>query len=152
MNRRIWLVGYVIAALFVAVGCGSPATAAPGEKAAQVIHVDGSDVSRVVLTEQGASRIGLKTEPVREVAQSIKVPGPPTQYRIVPVAALVYDKNGGTWVFATVAPLTYERKRLTVVRIEGAGVIVQSGMSLGTEVVTVGTAELLGAEFGVDGR
>jgi hypothetical protein len=70
----------------------------------------------------------------------------------VPAAALVYDKNGGTWVYTNSQPLTFVRERVTVARIEGDLAVLQSGPAPGTAVATVGAAELLGTEYGVEGQ
>jgi hypothetical protein len=41
---------------------------------------------------------------------------------------------------------------VAVARIEGDDAILQSGLATGALVVTVGGAELLGAEYGVEGE
>lgn len=64
-NRNRWgLVLLVIATLLVAACGGKPATAKV--EAARLEPVPGSDVKRLVLTEQAAKRTGIELEPLRE--------------------------------------------------------------------------------------
>ena len=73
-----------------------------------------------------------------------------TLRKIVPYAAVIYDVNGGTWVY-TKEPnaLSFVRQSITVDYIEGDLAFLTDGPPAGTEVVTVGGAELYGAETGV---
>jgi hypothetical protein len=48
--------------------------------------------------------------------------------------------------------LTYVREEVTVADIDGDSAILSSGPDVGAVVVTVGAAELLGAENGVAGE
>jgi hypothetical protein len=148
MNRRLWLAAGLIAATVALSGCEQKEAARSEEKPAKVVRVQGSDLGRVVLTQRAAERLGIKTQPVREVSTA----GGSTPNLAVPVAALLYDQSGGTWVYAMTGPLTYERNRVTVARIAGDLAILQSGPPAGTPVVTVGAAELLGSENGVEGE
>jgi hypothetical protein len=102
----------------------------------------------VVLNQRAADRVGIKSEPVRQVSTSGTGPQSPA----VPVAALVYDSGGDIWVYTVTRPLTYVRQRVALARIEGDLAVLVSGPAPGTAVVTVGAAELLGSEYGVEGR
>ncbi len=66
--------------------------------------------------------------------------------KVVPYSALYYDDRGVSWVYANTKPLTFERKRVEVERIDGDDVILKAGPGVGTPVVTVGIAQLYGAE------
>jgi hypothetical protein len=71
---------------------------------------------------------------------------------IVPYAALIYDADGGTWVYikeSNADALTFVRQAVTVDFIEGDLVVLTVGPPAGTEVVTVGGEELFGTETGV---
>jgi hypothetical protein len=48
--------------------------------------------------------------------------------------------------------LTFVPQEVVIARIDGDTAILTSGPAPGTEVVTVGAAELLGAEYGVPGE
>ena len=148
MKGRRWLAAGLIAAGLVLAGCEQGESGKNDEKPARVIKAQGSEVSRVVLTQKAADRLGIKTQNVREMqAPDGSAPG-----LAVPVAALLYDEAGATWVYTTTEPLTYVRYRVTVARIDGDVANLRSGPPAGTAVVTVGAAELLGSENGVEGE
>jgi membrane fusion protein, heavy metal efflux system len=66
----------------------------------------------------------------------------------VPASALLYDIQGGTWVYVSEAPLSYRRQRVELVEVAGGSAILSRGVARGTKVVTAGAAELFGTEFG----
>ena len=66
---------------------------------------------------------------------------------VVPHSAVVYDVNGGTWVYEQRAPHQFARRRVELGGPAGANVIIARGLSDGAIVVTVGAAELYGTEF-----
>ena len=59
----------------------------------------------------------------------------------------MYDGSGKTWVYTSSAPLVFERQAVSVTKVEAGVVTANAGPAPGTEVVTVGAAELFGAEF-----
>jgi RND family efflux transporter MFP subunit len=69
----------------------------------------------------------------------------------VPAGALLYDAQGGTWVYERTAPGIFERRRVEVeARVEG-DVRIARGLAAQAEVVVAGAAELYGTEFGKEG-
>lgn len=70
--------------------------------------------------------------------------------KVIPYAALIYDVNGGTWVY-TKEPnaLAFIRYSVIVDYITDEVVVLTKGPPVGAEVVTVGGQELFGAETGV---
>jgi hypothetical protein len=64
----------------------------------------------------------------------------------VPYGAIMYDKKGATWTFTNPEPLVYVRHAVSVESIDGQRVVLAEGPPTGTAVVTVGAAELMGAE------
>lgn len=147
MSRLAWLAAGLAGASLMLSGCtqGHTENARNGDddQPARLVTVEGSQLKGVVLTARATERLGIKTEPVREV---------PAHQTAVPVAALVYDKKGEVWVYTSTQPLRYVRERVEVERIEGDLAILESGPPAGTAVVTVGSAELLGTEYGVEGQ
>jgi hypothetical protein len=105
--------------------------------------VNGSDTARVTLTEQAVKRLDIKTAAVSEQ----QVAG--QQRKVIPYAAVLYDPKGQAWTFTNPQPLTYVRERISVGRITGDTAVLSNGPAAGTNVVTVGAAELYGAELGV---
>src|SRR5262247_917190 len=93
-------------------------------------------IMKVVLEEKAVDRIGIQTAQV--VAQGSNL--------VVPYGPILYDTKGDTWTFTNPAPLTYVRAKIVVENVEGDGAILSQGPPAGTTIVTVGAAELMGAE------
>jgi hypothetical protein len=65
-QRNRWMVWvWILIAGLQLVACGSP-QAAPKEEPAHVVPIEGTELSRVELTEKAAERIAVQTVPVRE--------------------------------------------------------------------------------------
>jgi hypothetical protein len=112
-------------------GHGAPAIIEP---------IDGTSLYRLTLTDRAAERVGLETASIAE--QQV---GGKTQ-RTVPYSAVIYDADGGTWAYTTDEHLTFVRDKIVVERIDGDTAYLSDGPAAGTEVVTVGAAELVGLE------
>ena len=67
----------------------------------------------------------------------------------VPVAALLYDLNGNTWIYINPEPLQFLRVPVVVDYILEDTVVLLEGPPAGTKVAVVGVAELHGADTGV---
>lgn len=126
-------------------GCSSVSpgaeVAAPFGEPATVRTVAGTGLAEVTLTARAVERLGVETVAVRPAGGSRLT---------IPYSAVLYDANGGTWAFASTAPRTFVRERITVVTIDGTVAVLSLGPAVGTDVVSVGAAELYGAELGVD--
>jgi hypothetical protein len=126
----------VILAEFLLSACGGqiPVT---GEKVApsKLEPVEGSDLSRVILTEKAAERIGVETVPVSG--------------QTVPYSAVIYDIEGNTWIYTNPAPLTFLRVPIVIDRIEGDQAFLSQALETDDPIVTVGVVEIYGAETGV---
>ena len=66
---------------------------------------------------------------------------------VVPQSAVIYDLNGGVWVYEQRAPNQFARRRVELGGPAGSHVIVSRGLAEGVTVVSVGAAELYGTEF-----
>ncbi|HEY0373749.1 MAG TPA: hypothetical protein VGC94_03080 [Amnibacterium sp.] len=133
-------------------GCAS---AARGEPAVQgqpsrVEHIPGSDRSRVLLTADAAKRVGITTVPIAAAPTTKGAAG--GHRSVIPLSAILYDKDGRTWTYTEQVPLTFVPIQVTIARIDGDLATFTAGPAVGTPVVTVGGAELLGAEYGVPGE
>ncbi|MGA8209856.1 MAG: hypothetical protein WB798_06845 [Nocardioidaceae bacterium] len=135
-------VGGTVSALLLLSGCGgvNHATAAVHQPA-EVTEVAGLDVKRVTFDDEAARRVSLETAAVRARRTGVEVP----------YAALVYDSQGGAWVYAVLRPLTFQRAEVVVDRIEDDRVRLVEGPAPGSRVVTVGATEVYGAELGIAG-
>lgn len=138
---------------------------------AQVEKIDGTGLSRVTLTAKAAERLGIATATVSEVGveqtAGVRTQGNPRDMQpgsdpnasraarpgstrlVVPYAAVLYDSKGETWVYTSPQPLVFVRHRISIDYIRGDQVVLSAGPPVGTTIVTVGAAELLGTEFEV---
>ena len=142
-----WLAVLLLLAGLTLAGCASTAEQVAEDNPAQVEPIEGSDRSQIILTEEGAGRVGIQTEPV-----GVSAAGAGAAQSVIPLAAVLYDQDGKTWTYTSPAPLTFVAQEVVIARIDGDTAILQSGPPAGTSVVTVGAAELLGAENGVPGE
>lgn len=141
-QRRLPLAAAVCAALiFTLPGCAqTAAVTAPVNlnDPAKVEKNATTGIAKLTLTERGLERLELKTDTVK--------PGTGTDV-LLPYASLLYDANGKTWVYTNPAPRVYQRQSVTVSKVEAGVVTASAGPAVGSTVVTVGAAELFGAEF-----
>lgn len=112
---------------------------------AHVEHIDGTELSRLTLTPKAMERLDIQTSVVREA----QVTWSSTVRKVVPYAAVLYDASGRTWVYTRPQPHSFVRHQIVVDRIEGDMAVLSDGPPIGTEIVTVGGAELFGTEFEV---
>ena len=66
----------------------------------------------------------------------------------LPWPAIVFDINGGAWVYEKAAERRYVRRRVTLDHTANGIAYLVSGPPPGTQVVIAGVAELWGTEFG----
>jgi hypothetical protein len=141
MTRPRWIfVGLAVAALALG-GCASKSTAEPAAEAITIEEQEATGLKVLTLSEKAAERLGVETAPVAAGGSGMTVP----------YAAIVYDADGKTWAYVNSEGLTYQRAPVTVDEIEGDVARLSDGPPEGTPVVTIGAAELYGAEIGVGG-
>jgi hypothetical protein len=114
---------------------------------AHVEHIEGTELSRVTLTAKAVERLDIRTDQVREM--EVLHSGETSKRMVVPYASVLYDPNGGTWVYTNPEPRIFVRHHIDIDYIEGDLAVLSDGPALGTSVVTVGVAELYGTEFGM---
>jgi hypothetical protein len=112
---------------------------------AKVEQAEETGLSRVILTARAAERLDIQTALAGEVQVARSPSG--TLRKVVPYAAVLYDAQGDTWVYTSPEPQVYIRHRISVDYIDRDLAVLSDGPPIGTTVVTVGAAELFGAEF-----
>lgn len=135
------LVAGMAAIIVYAVATGGAATVAAAHEPATVTHIAGSDEARVTLTASAMKRLDVQTAVVAATKGKAQM--------VVPYGAVIYDATGQAWVYASPAPRTFVRERITIDRIEGARVFLSAGLTAGSKVATVGVQELYGTEFDI---
>ena len=145
-QRRFWVITLVLLSalgLVLYFGVAADETSVEQSEPAYVEPIEGSSLSRIILSEQAAERIRVATTPVTDDASS----GVPR--KVIPYAAVIYSPDGKTWAYTSPEPRVFVREAIGIERIEGDRAILTEGPAVGTEVVTAGAQELLGAESGL---
>jgi hypothetical protein len=140
LGVRPLLAGAMLAFLGLSLSaCSEIETETPaGYEPATLQALEGrDDLKRVTLTAEGARRIGLETAEVDRSGGQ----------KTVPYAALIYDPEGAVYVYTGVGRRSYLREQVEVQRIDGHQALLSRGPPMGTTVVTVGAAEVHGAEL-----
>jgi hypothetical protein len=145
-HRHFWTFGILIVAGLGLTGCTTASVGLPtidSEPPSIVEHVEGSEISRVTLSERAAQRLGIELAEVtsEDVAGSPKL--------VIPYGAVIYDAKGATWTYTSPEPLTFVRHPITIDTIDGDRAWLVEGPPDGTSVVSVGAAELYGTEYEV---
>jgi hypothetical protein len=148
--NNLLILGVLLVAGLQLSACKYTQAAAKGhaEHPAEVKRIDGTELSRVTLTERAAQRLGLKTDQVREekVTRKNQTLG---ERKLVPYSALIYDSHGQTWIYTSPSARTFVRHKVEVEHIQGDVAVLKDGPPTGTVVASVGVAELYGTEFKV---
>jgi hypothetical protein len=139
---------YLIAGVVLVAGLGLATITRASESskdaghapAAAVEAIEGTELHRLTLSEKAAERIGIQTSPVLDQ----QVGG--ADQKTIPYSAVIYDEHGNTWAYTTKEPLVFVRDQISVDHIAGDTAYLSDGPAAGTEVVTVGSAELVGTE------
>jgi hypothetical protein len=145
-HRSYWMIGVVAAAGLGLAGCSTASIDLPAvanEPPSHVEPIEGSELSRVTLSERAAQRLGIETAEV----SSEEIEG--TSRQIIPYGAVIYDSSGATWTYTSPEPLTFVRHSITINAIDGDRAMLSEGPEDGTAVVSVGAAELYGTEYKV---
>ena len=137
-----WMVVAVLLACLLLSACGSaPADTATEENhAVTVEQLTGAEPTRETLTEDAAKRLDLQTAEVHDAELN------GAKRTVIPYASVIYDTEGATWVYLNPEPLTFVRHPITVDNIKGDQAFLSDALPAGSAVVTVGVAELYGAE------
>jgi hypothetical protein len=145
-RTTLWLFALLLLlAVLPLAGCqGGDEDAAAADEPATVEPVEGSDdLYQVTLTPEAAERLDLQTAVVRTEGEGAG------ERTIVPYSAIVYETDGEAWVYTSTGDLSFVREHIVVQEIEGDRAVLSEGPPAGIEVVTVGVAELFGAEHGI---
>ena len=132
----------MLAALAVTASLSACTEVDPAEKEhyspAAISPVKGEkDLFSVTLTKEGADRIDIATGTVQRRAG----------HKVIPYAALLYEKDGSAFVYTNPRGVTYVRAHIGIDRVAGDRVRLHEGPPIGTKVVTTGAPQVHGAEL-----
>jgi hypothetical protein len=137
-RRLAWLAP--LCALLLLSGCRDVATEEEvGYEPSKVEPIKGSELSRVILTEDAARRIGLDTTPVTSRGERT----------VVPESAVWVDVNGDEWDYTNPETLVFIRARVVVDLYDEGSAFLSDGPAPGTAVASIGVPQLIGSEFGI---
>jgi hypothetical protein len=106
---------------------------------AKLEPIKGTDVHRVIFDAEAAERAGVQTAQILQNGQET----------VIPYEAVIYTVDGKTYTYTAPEPLTYVRQEIDIDRVDGDSAMLTDGPPAGTEVVTVGAAQVYGTEFEV---
>lgn len=118
---------------------GPPKENAP----AKIVATGDGSMPEVILTARAAERIGIETDNIESSDENGQ------QQNVIPYGAMLYDKNGASWIYTNPRPLVFVRHPVVIDRIDDDNVMLLDGPPVGTEIVTTGIAELYGVERGI---
>jgi len=144
-HEKRWLAGALLCVSVLFAGCRSqgeaPEEAAADEAApATVVHGEGSQPSRVTLSEDAMKKIDVQTAQVQDQVMN------GTVRHVIPYGAVLYDSDGDTWTYTNPEPQVFVRYHIKIDSIAEGLAVLSEGPPAGVAVVTVGAAELFGAE------
>ncbi len=143
-STRVMLLALGLALSPAVAACERATPAETGEAPAQVEEIPGSEVKKVIFTEDAAAAIGVETAPVAQ--------GEGGGQLTVPYGAVIYYVDGSTWTYTEPGEREFVRVPIKVESIAGDIAILTDGPPVGTPVVVVGAPEVLGAELEIDGE
>lgn len=143
-RRRLTLAFSAVVVSLALAACGGSHTAAIAPSSS-LVPATGGSAAHILLTAQGAQRIGVRTTRTRSV--SPRSHGGATV--VIPPSAIVYDPSGRTYAFVSPGPLSFVAVAVSVERISGDSAYLRKGPRAGSNVVIVGAEELLGVQTGV---
>ena len=137
LRSSLVTVGLLMASVVLS-GCANVSHAAETPVGpAKLVAVENSDIPRVVLTGKAVRRLGIQFAAVEADGSG---PGHPVRVESK------YDADGKTWAYVSPKPLTFERAPITVTTIADDKAYLSEGPVVGTQVMTIGMAELYGVE------
>lgn len=147
LRRRSWALALLLTAALSLSACAKTSHEDEAiDEPAKVEKIQGSDLNKLTLQKKAVERLGITTATVDNLSP------PVAGQTVVPYSALIYDANGQASVYTNPAPLEYVRAPVTVVVVSGNSAVLSQGPPLGTSIVTVGAAELLGIDAGIGGN
>lgn len=139
MRAFRWIGAPALLALVLAGCTRGPSEEAHAPEPVTVETPQGSDIPVISLTAPAAARLDV------QMTRVVRAGG----LDVVPAGAVLYDAEGKEFVYTSPKALTFVRHAVRVDRFEGDIAVLADGPPAGTNVVTVGAAELYGAEHGL---
>ena len=124
MRPAWWIVALLLVVPLPLAACGGTTDDEATSEPAVVEQVKGTDVLRVTLTAEAAHRLDIQTAEVRS-------DGVGTHRTVIPYEAVLYDPDGKTWTYTSPEHLVFQRREITVARIDGDSAVLTDGPAIG---------------------
>jgi hypothetical protein len=102
-----------------------------------VVGPEDAKIKLVKMEDATAALLPVETVTVRRVGKR----------KVVPHDAVIYNPDGGSFVYTKPKAETYIREPIEIVRVDGDEAVLSDGPRSGTTIVTTGAAELLATEY-----
>jgi hypothetical protein len=102
-----------------------------------VTPIKGTDIQRVTMEDATAALLPVRLSTVSRAGGR----------KVVPHNAVIYNPDGGAFVYTKPKAETYIRAPIEIVRVSGDRAVLSDGPPSGTKIVTTGSAELLATEY-----
>jgi hypothetical protein len=145
-QTSLWAFAAVGSAALISGGCKEQASAYVKVEPAHVEHREGSELSKMTLTEKAMERLDVKTTAVQQEKAEGAEGG---SQLVVPYSAVMYESDGDTFVYISPKDRTFVREPVEIDSIKGDKAMLKKGPAAGVNVVSIGAAELFGTEVGV---
>lgn len=129
----------IIAATLFLTGCHKSTSAKSSPPKGPAIVEEAGGIKRISLQEIETKRLGIELAEVTQTQEGL----------VMPYSALLYEPTGKEWAYASPKANTFIRTPLKVKTIESDKVVLLEGPPPGTQVVTKGSVELYGIDFGI---
>lgn len=129
-----------LAALAAAVVLGACSEVESNVRENQPYTVEGPEdaaIKTVKMDDATAALLPVETVTVRKDGRR----------KAVPHNAVIYNPDGGAFVYTKPKAETYIRAPIDIVRVSGDRAVLSDGPRAGTTIVTTGSAELLATEY-----
>jgi hypothetical protein len=144
-SARAWAAAAIGLSLVVSLsacsrGEGSSTEEGAANEPVTITPIQGTNVDRLTMTRRAAERLDL------HLARTVAAGG----QTIVLAGAVLFEPDGETFVYISSQPLAFVHQTVEVDHFQGDIAVLSSGLRPGTNVVTLGAAELYGAETGLE--
>jgi hypothetical protein len=102
-----------------------------------VLGPEDADIKRVKMDDATAALLPVRTAEVSENGRR----------KVIPHNALIYNPDGGSFVYTKPQAETYIRSPVDVVEVTGDRAVLADGPPAGPTIVTTGSPELLATEY-----
>ncbi len=142
LGFAVWEVGAsaVVPNFGHVVATPAHASEAGTDRPHKILKLAGTSDRLIKLSPKAAKRLDIQTSEIGLDAAGKK---------FAPYDAVFFDIMGESWVYINPSPLGYLKRKVTIQTVEGNAAYLVDGPPEGTKVVTVGVAELNGAELGI---